>query len=251
LRDFYFGAGVDKALLAKPDRVWDAARSLGYLGKPFSKPGLSWHYSNTNYLLLGMVAEAVAHAPVAAQLRQRFFTPLGLDHTFYQFLEAPLGPTVHDYRFNGPKATMPAIDLSDGTAVVPFTSVVTAGGAAASIATTSGDLARWARDLYGGSVLDAATRAEMTADIVRTAGYAPAAAYGLGVQVVRVDGHPALGHSGRLLGARAILRWLPDLQIAVAVLTNQSRTDPAPILADLLKLALKPQPDCITCPVLP
>jgi CubicO group peptidase (beta-lactamase class C family) len=82
-------------------------------------------------------------------------------------------------------------------------------------------------------------------------GYQPAAAYGLGVQLVQVAGHPALGHSGRFLGARAVVRWLPDLQVAVAVLTNQSRSDPSPILADLLKLALRPQSDCITCPALP
>ncbi|MEA2619469.1 MAG: D-alanyl-D-alanine carboxypeptidase [Chloroflexota bacterium] len=251
LRDFYFGAGVDKALLVKRDRVWDAARSLAYVGKPFSKPGLSWHYSNTNYLLLGMLAEAVERAPVAAQLRARFLTPLGLDHTYYQFVEAPLGPTVHDYTFTGAKATLPAIDLSDGTPVLPFTSVVTAAGAAGSIATTSADLARWARALYGGSVLDAPTRAEMVGDIVRTAGYQPAAKYGLGVQLVQVAGHPALGHSGRFLGARAVVRWLPDLQVAIAVLTNQSRSDPGPILTDLLKLALRPQSDCITCPALP
>ena len=251
LRDFYFGAGVDKALLVKRDQVWDAARSLGYMGKPFSKPGLSWHYSNTNYLLLGLLAEAVDGAAVAAQLRERFLTPLGLDHTYYQFVEAPLGPTVHDYRFNGPKATLPAIDLSDGTPVVPFTSVVTAAGAAGSIATTSADLAHWARSLYGGSVLDATSRAEMIGDIVRTAGYKPAAAYGLGVQLVQVAGHPALGHSGRFLGASAVVRWLPDLQVGIAVLTNQSRSDPSPILADLLKLALRPQSDCITCPAAP
>ena len=251
LRDFYFGAGVDKALLVKRDQVWDAARSLSYMGKPFSKPGLSWHYSNTNYLLLGLLAEAVDGAPVAAQLRQRFLTPLGLDHTYYQFVEAARGPTAHDYRFNGPKTTLPAIDLSDGTPVMPFTSVVTAAGAAGSIATTSADLARWAQALYGGSVLDATSRAEMIGDIVRTAGYTPAAMYGLGVQLVQVAGHPALGHSGRFLGARALVRWLPDLQVGIAVLTNQSRSDPSPILADLLKLALRPQSDCITCPAVP
>ncbi len=251
LRDFYFGAGVDKALLVKRDQVWDAARSLGYMGKPFGKPGLSWHYSNTNYLLLGLLAEAVDGAPVAAQLRQRFLTPLGLDHTYYQFVEAARGPTAHDYRFNGPKTTLPAIDLSDGTPVVPFTSVVTAAGAAGSIATTSADLARWAQALYGGSAVDATSRAEMVGDIVRTAGYKPAAAYGLGVQLVQVAGHPALGHSGRFLGAQAIVRWLPDLQVSIAVLTNQSRSDPSRILTDLLKLALRPQSDCITCPAVP
>ena len=248
LRDFYFHPRIDKALLTTPARVWDATRSLSYVGKPFAKPGVSWHYSNTNYLVLGLLAEAVGRAPVADQLRKRFFTPLGLDHTYYQWVEAPRGPLVHSYRFTGASPKLPAIDLSDGTRVVPFTSVVTAAGAAGSIATTSGDLARWARALYGGAVLDPATRGEMVDDVVLTAPYKPAVAYGLGVQVVQVDGHLTLGHSGRFLGARAVVRWLPDEQVAIAVLTNQSRSDPNIILADLLRLALQPPPECLSCP---
>ena len=251
LRDFFFHAGVDKALLTKPSRVWDAARSLTYVGKPYGKPGQSWHYSNTNYLILGLVAEAVGGGSVAEQLRSRFFTPLGLGHTFYQSVETPKGPLVRNYRFVGTDPKLPAIDLSDGTRVAPFTSVVTAAGAAGSIATTSSDLVRWARALYGGSLLEAATRAEMVGDVVRTAPYKPAVAYGLGVQSVTIAGHPTLGHSGRFLGARAAVRWLTDEHIAIALITNQSRTDTNAIVADLLKFALKPQPDCITCPVTP
>jgi D-alanyl-D-alanine carboxypeptidase len=251
LRDFFYGAGVDHALLTAPARVWDAARSLKYLGKPYSKPGLAWHYSNTNYLVLGMVAEAVGRAPVADQLRERFLGPLGLDHTYYQAVERPRGPVVHDYRFTGSAPALPAIDLSDGSAIVPFTSVVTAAGAAGSIATTATDLAHWARALYGGAALVSATREAMLDDVLRTAQLKPAIGYGLGVQSVVVDGVPALGHSGRYLGARAVFRWLPNQRIAIAVLTNQSRSDPNPILASLLKLALVPQRDCTRCPILP
>ena len=64
-------------------------------------------------------------------------------------------------------------------------------------------------------------------------------------------GHPTLGHSGRFLGARGAIRWLTDEHMAIAVLTNQSRTDTNGILSDLLKFALKPQPDCITCRAIP
>jgi D-alanyl-D-alanine carboxypeptidase len=251
LRDFFFGAGVDHALLSKPARVWDATRSLKYLGKPFSKPGVSWHYSNTNYLVLGMIAEAVGHATVAEQLRARFLGPLGLDHTYYQQVEQPRGPVVHDYRFLGTSAKLPAIDLSDGTAVVPFTSVVTAAGAAGSIVTTATDLAHWAQALYAGPALDRPTRDAMLDDSLRTAKLKATIGYGLGVQEVLVDGVPTLGHSGRFLGTRAVFRWLPDQRIAIAVLTNQSRTDVNPIVASLLKVALTPQRDCTTCANLP
>jgi D-alanyl-D-alanine carboxypeptidase len=251
LRDFYFHAGIDHALLSQPARRWVAADSLRYLGKPFGKPGTSWHYSNTNYLILGLIAEAVGGAPVADQLRARFFTPLGLDHTYYQAVDDPTGLVARGYRFVGSDPALPAIDLSDGTTVVPFTSVVTAAGAAGSIASTSSDLAHWGEALYGGTALSPAMHAAMLADIARTAVYKPRIGYGLGVQSVVVDGHPALGHSGRFLGARSVVRWIPDQRIAIAVLTNQSRTDPNLVLTDLLSVGLTPLADCITCPAMP
>jgi len=245
LRDFYYNANIDHALLVKPAKVWSAARSLRYLGPAYSKPGRSWHYSNTNYLILGMLAEVVGGAPVADQLRERFFEPLGLDHTYYQSVEVPRGPVAKGYRFLGTAPTLPAIDLSDGSSVVPFTSVVTASGAAGSIATTGTDLARWAQALYGGDALSQASRDEMVADLLRTARYLPGVAYGLGVQAVDVAGHPTLGHSGRFLGARAAVRWLQRQQIGISVLTNQSRSDPNVVLRELLKVAL-PRPDSAT-----
>jgi D-alanyl-D-alanine carboxypeptidase len=248
LRDFYLNPRIDKALLAKRGQVWDAARSLGYAGKPFARPGTSWHYSNTNYLVLGMLAEAVGRAPLADQLRRRFFVPLGLDHTWYQSAEAPRGPVAHGYRFTGKGLKLPAIDLSDGSRVVPFTSVITASGGAGSIATSAGDLARWAAALYGGNVLSDGSRASMIEDIARTARLKPAIPYGLGVQGIPVVGRSALGHSGRFLGSRAVMRWIPAERMAIAVETNQSRTDPALLLADLAGLAFTPPPSCVACP---
>ena len=248
LRDFYLNPRIDKALLARRGQAWDAARSLGYVGKPFARPGTSWHYSNTNYLVLGMLAEAVGRAPLADQLRRRFFVPLGLDDTWYQSAEAPRGPVAHGYRFTGKGLKLPAIDLSDGSAVVPFTSVITASGGAGSIATSAGDLARWAAALYGGNVLSDGSRASMVEDIARTARLKPAIPYGLGVQGIPVAGRSALGHSGRFLGSRAVMRWIPAERMAIAVETNQSRTDPALLLADLAGLALTPPPSCAACP---
>ena len=128
---------------------------------------------------------------------------------------------------------------------------MTAAGAAGSIATTSADLARWAQALYGGAVLDPVSRAALVGDVLRTARYKPTVAYGLGVQSVSIDGHPTLGHSGRFLGARAAVRWLLDERVAIAVLTNQSRTDPNVIVADLLKVALRPPAVCTACPADP
>ncbi len=252
LRDFYFDPRIDKALLAKPGRVWDAKRSLGYVGKPYGKPGAAWHYSNTNYLVLGLVAEAVGGAPLATQLRDRFFSPLGLTHTWYQGAEAPKGPFARGYRFTGAGSKLPPISLSDGSAVVPFTSVVTASGGAGSIASSADDLARWAAALYGGDALAPGMRDAMVGAVVPTAKGELATGYGLGVQVVDIGGRRTYGHSGRFLGARTAVRWLANERVAIAVLTNQSRADPNALLAELLKVVfpppVSPAPQPSACP---
>ena len=216
--------------------------------QPYFRPGKGWHYSNTNYLVLGLIAERVDGRSLSAQLRARFFEPLGLDHTFEQIDGSPAGPVAHGYRFDGANTKLRPVDLSDGTDMAPFTSVVTAAGAAGSIASTPSDLVHWARALYGGAVLDPASLDAMVGDVALTAGKDPAIPYGLGVQAVDFDGHPTLGHSGRLLGFRAVVRWLPQERIAIAVVTNQSRSDPSVIARSLLRLALlRSMGGCLAC----
>ena len=71
-----------------------------------SSPGKGWHYSNTNYLVLGMLAEAVGGAPLADQVRERLLRPLGLEHTWYQPEDPAPRDVAHGYRFTStsPKA---------------------------------------------------------------------------------------------------------------------------------------------------
>jgi CubicO group peptidase (beta-lactamase class C family) len=244
LRDYFLDPAIDAALLKDRSRSWTEADSLAYVGKPYFKPGRGWHYSNTNYLLLGMLAERVGGASLGDQLRSRFFEPLGLNHTTYQPGDPSTGPVAHGYRFASPATDAPPIDLSDGTPVVPFTSVITAARGAGGIASTASDIARWARSLYDGPALQSATVATMVADVASTAAYRPRIPYGLGVQAVDINGHRALGHSGRLLGFRSVVRWLPDDGVTVAVLTNQSRTDPAIVARALLKIVLRSTATC-------
>jgi D-alanyl-D-alanine carboxypeptidase len=246
IRDFFFHRKIDAALLKDRDKEWDPATSLRYVGKRYFKPGKGWHYSNTNYLLLGMLAERVGGAPLATQLRTRFFDPLGLTHTTYQPTEVARGPMAHGYRFASTAATARPVDLSAGGEIVPFASVVTAAAGAGGIAASAIDLARWARALYAGSALDPLTVESMIADVALTRRFKPSRAYGLGLVAAPIDGRPTIGHSGRFLGSQAVMRWLPEEGVAIAVLTNQSRTDPEKIARALLKIALRP-PDGCTC----
>jgi D-alanyl-D-alanine carboxypeptidase len=246
LRDYFFHPAIDRKLLSAPSRAWDTADALKHVGKAYFKPGTGWHYSNTNYLVLGVLAERVGGAPLADQVRARFLEPLGLRHTWYQPTEEASSDGAHGYRFASGAKDAPAIDLSDGSRFMPFTSVVTAAAGAGGFASNSTDLARWARALYAGAVLSEDSVDAMLGDITRTEPYKPRVPYGLGVQRLDLDGSPSLGHSGRLLGFRSAVRWLPDEDLAIAVLTNQSRTDPGIFVRALLKTA-QAGTACVNC----
>jgi D-alanyl-D-alanine carboxypeptidase len=247
LDDYFLHPPIDKALLADRSAFWSVRRTLRYVSKPYFPPGTGWHYSNTNYLYLGLIAERVSGLTLSAALRERFFTPLGLDATWYQAVEEPRAPTAIGYRFASPRLTDRPISLADGTGVAPFTSVVSAAAGAGSIAATSSDVARWARLLYRGDVLGRTMTDEMLSGVATTAGYRPRVPYGLGVQSFPISGRSSYGHSGRLLGFRSVVRHIPSEGLTIAVLTNQSRADPAQVLSALLAIVFRPDAPCRAC----
>jgi D-alanyl-D-alanine carboxypeptidase len=238
LFDVFLAPGIDRALQSAPSTAWTVSRALAYRRKAYFAPGTRWHYSNTNYMLLGLIAERVTQDTLAAEVRRRFLTPLGLAGTWTQAVEPPRDPLAHGYALTGTRATPRQRDLSDGTRVVPFTSIITAIDGAGAVASTSRDLATWATDLYGGHVLSGATLDTMVADQQRTVAYIPGVRYGLGVQVYSVGPWTTLGHSGLLLGFRGQMRYVPALGLSIAALTNQSRTDLMPLMGQLLEIIL-------------
>lgn len=222
LADFFQNPKFDAALNRSRGRVWTPAEVLPFVAKPAFAPGKGWGYSNTNYVLLGLVAEAAGGAPWADQVREDFFVPLGLASTYVQGVGTPNAPPAHSNQmFIGYGGKILPRDLSDGSTIAPFTAVATAAYSAGSIASTTEDLARWARALYNGAVLEPASLAEMLTfdpDITRYA----ALAYGLGVSRVKIDGRFfAIGHTGALAGTRASIRWLPAKRVSVAVAFNR------------------------------
>jgi D-alanyl-D-alanine carboxypeptidase len=251
LADYFLNPKIDRPLQSRPSATWTVDQTLGYVGKRLSPPGRAWHYSNTNYLLLGLIAEQITGQPLADAIETRLLGPAGLSSTYLQTGVTPTGDLAHGYRFVGTKITAKPIDLADGSGFAPFRSVVTAAGGAGAMAGTSADLARWARALYGGDILGPVGTGELLSSFTPTTGYVRGVAYGYGVQAVSIDGHPSLGHSGRLLGFRGAVRTFPIEGITIAVLTNQSRADPAVIVRALLAVVLPPPPVCVNCPLQP
>lgn len=233
--DFFSNPTIDSALMASKRSVWTTARDLRYVRAPYFAPGTSWAYSNTNYVLLGLIASRVTGQTVPAMLRARFFGPLRLTSAVFQGVERPRIPVAHAYTFatSGVRAT--PVDQGDGTGISPFTSVVTAAGAAGAVAMSSWDLARWSRALYTGNVLPPDQLAQME-DVSLVQTFVPMS-YGLGMQQSTIGGYTALGHGGRLIGTQAVMRYFPQLHLSIAVTTNQWRTTPDVVVSALVGLA--------------
>ncbi len=233
LRDFLVSRALDLAVRADPTVAWTPAMALAYVGKPLAAPGVGYHYANTNYVLLGLITERIVGRSLAAEYRARFFEPLMLASASYQGVEPPVATLPTAYRYSSGALDATPQDVTDGTDVRPFTAITTAAGAAGSVAASAPDLARWAMALYSGQVVSPADIATMVGDAALTATLKPGSPYGLGVQVTTIDGRVSYGHSGRLVGARSVVRWFPDEGIAISVVTNESRFDPLSIVRDL------------------
>ena len=129
--------GFLQALFSDPTRVWRPAElvRIAVAHPPVFPPGTSLAYSNTDYVLLGMIIQAATGHPVGQQLQARIFTPLGLRDTYLPYANPHLRtPYAHGYLLGQPGATGPA----DATVFGPSWA-----GAAGGIVSTAADLARF------------------------------------------------------------------------------------------------------------
>lgn len=176
------------------------------------EPGAQWYYSNTNYTLLGMVIEAATAMPLAEAYRTHIYQPLGMDSTFLDCYEDPLGEVVHGYTGAGD-------DLSDVTELHE-----SVGWSAGGLVSTASDLVAFARGLFGGALFDdPESLAAMTTP-------APGSSYGLGV-ALQGD---AMGHAGWIAGFRSVLSYAPEDDAVVVIVTNHDGVDPESALPDVL-----------------
>ena len=103
--DPVFGRAVDE----DPQRIWspDELLAMAFSAPASSSPGTTWHYSNTNYVLLGLVMEDVTGQTVPELFQERLFDPLGMDSTVMPALDDASIPAVyaHGYQFGTAEQT--------------------------------------------------------------------------------------------------------------------------------------------------
>jgi D-alanyl-D-alanine carboxypeptidase len=186
-----FDYAEDKAFerqLDYPTKVW-APRQLVAIATahaPLFRPGARWSYSNTGYILLGLIVEKATGNPLGQELRQRIFAPLRLAATSFDTAPRIAGRHAHGYtRFRRPR-------LTDISVISPSLS-----WAAGAIVSTADDLVRFHRALLAGRLLRPALLAAMKTTVTVTREQR----YGLGLIVSRYGRCGVFfGHGGETFG---------------------------------------------------
>jgi D-alanyl-D-alanine carboxypeptidase len=193
-------------------------------------------YSNTGFVIAGLVLERAAREPLDAAMRRELFGEPGGEGLALQPGERPRPPRAHAYWYPDGGAT--ATDASDGGPYIPNRTWVTVAGAAGALAGDVPSLTRWAHELLSGRILAARSLREMTAF------HAGAwwLGYGLGLARGTAGGRDLWGHAGDGLGTHTELWHAPRERITVAATWNDGALDEDPAFVRALVSAALGRP---------
>jgi len=189
------------------------------------EPGTRWQYSNTNFVIAGLIVEKVAGMQLVDLLGERVFKPLGMtsvtntdrqklsDKDAQGYFRRALGP-LHAAPHEGPGWMY----------------------AAGELAMTAEDLAKWDAAVIGRAILSPGSWRQLETEVVLANG--AGSHYGLGISVGLTQGHRELSHGGEVSGFVASNVVWPDDKLAVAVLTNQDASGAAGQIANKVRDAL-------------
>lgn len=190
---------------------------------PVFAPGTSWSYSNTNYVLAGMVIEKVTGRSYATEIRRRVIDPLGLTATSVPGTRVTVPrPSARAYGKLAETATGPTYDVTELNPSIA--------SAAGEMISNSADLDRFYSALLRGKLLPAHQLKEMKTT-VEIAGV-PNVRYGLGLMDTRLTcGVHVWGHDGGIHGSTSSAVTTADGGHSLALNLNADWTgEPAPVV---------------------
>jgi D-alanyl-D-alanine carboxypeptidase len=207
-----------KYLTEHPMKVWTPEERLAYLfdEKPPFEAGKGWDYSDTNYIVLGMIIERVTGKGFYDESNRRLIKPLKLKDTIPQ--EGPvMKGVVQGYAGAGNPFGGKDAMIENGKFVINPQLEWTGGG----YASTSQDLARWAKMMYEGKAYDPSLLPQVL-DGVAAPMLGKETKYGLGVIIRKTQAGTSYGHSGFFPGYLTDMMYFPDKKFAIAVQVNTS-----------------------------
>ena len=237
---YEFKEQFTKDLTANPERVWKPAELVAYLfdeKAPF-EAGKGWDYSDTNYIVLGMIIEKVTGRKFYDEATRRLLKPLKLTDTIPQ--DGPrLKGVVQGYAGpNNPFGGTDAMIVNEKFAINPQFEW-TGGG----FVSTAHALARWAKMFYEGKAFPAEFLPQVL-DGVAAPMLGRETKYGLCAIIRKTTAGVSYGHSGFFPGYMTDMMYFPEHKVAVAVQVNTSvgRSLGKPlsrVLAEVMELIAK------------
>jgi D-alanyl-D-alanine carboxypeptidase len=216
---------VFSALYESPEarlRSWAPRDLVGLVADqpPRSAPGGSWSYSNTGYILLGLIVEAASGSALGQQLDRRLLGPLGLGATVFPDRGSDLpSPSSRGYSLPmGPQGQALDGPLLDFTAQDPSWA-----WAAGALVSNLEDLATFLRALLGGRLLPARLLAEMQTTVPVPPASIPLPLYdryGMGLIELDTPAGRLVGHPGGIPGFLSVVLSAPDGRRQLALMVN-------------------------------
>lgn len=214
------------SLVSNLDKVWQPEEMLDYVLAPSFNPGTNWEYSNTNYILAGLIIEAVTQKPLHTVLRERLLTPLGLNHTFFYPQETPIGNIAHLW-----------IDLTGDLVPddyqsfgITLNAIFSSAWAAGALLSTPEDISFFQKKLLNGEIISQASLSQMKSQVP----FPAASGYGLALFPVPLCGGAGWGHDGYIF-YQSVGFYFPELQMGLVVQSNDSRRE-ANLKVNMVKL---------------
>jgi D-alanyl-D-alanine carboxypeptidase len=226
---------LNQALDEQPERVWtpEELLAMGLSQPPYFAPDTGYHYSNTNTVLLGLIAEQLDGKPIQQIFADRFFGPLALAGTSFPANTDTSIPTpyANGYTYSGNVET-----LGEGRQALPQSRLdaIAAGTerptdttthnpswtwSAGQGISTANDMATWVKALGTGSLLSPATQ-ELRVNSVQPTDGEGSAGYGYGIAQMG----PMYGHIGELPGYNSFMGYDPVNDVTMVVWGNLAPT---------------------------
>jgi D-alanyl-D-alanine carboxypeptidase len=176
-------------------------------------------YSNSGFMLMGLILERVTGARVAAAMRREVFDHPGGEGLALQPAERTRAPRADSYWY--PRGLAKPVSAGDGSPLLPSRRMATMASTAGALAGDVPSLARWGQQLFSGRILNPESLHEM-------ATFHPAAfweGYGLGLAESRIDDRVMWGHTGDGQGSHTEFWHLLKENMTIAVTWNDAAVD--------------------------
>jgi CubicO group peptidase (beta-lactamase class C family) len=195
--------------------------------------GSKWEYSNSGYVVLGLIVEKVSGRPFGQFLHDRIFSPLKMNNTLAYEKGKNEVPN-RAYGHTKEKDSWRETDQSSTSATLGD------GG----IYTSVNDLAKWDRALRNHTLLSPSEMQPALMPVEPTGGPAKredgsSVSYGFGWFLDPYKGHKRMWHDGETMGFRTTIQRFPDDDLTVLILANRTDVNPEELALKVADLYLQ------------